>query len=182
MKEPKIKRVGNNRNKGKTYAALMHNYKVAMENGYYGEAELIVYAFIEDRLRSFLYYSGLLEPYNSTHINDYGTVIYGQDACINNISVKIDIIKKAFKACSDSNLKNDFIKELKRNYRVSVNIPEFRGKLNKVSKWCEYRNEIVHGIFNKDLESLRSGYQSHVEDGYQLGRYIDQQVQKLKEV
>ena len=182
MKEPKIKRANNNRSKGKTYAALMHNYKVAIENGYYGEAELIAYAFIEDRLRSFLYYSGMLDTYNSVHINDCGIIIYGKDECVKNISAKINVIKKAFNSCGNSSLKNDFTKELRRNYRASLNIPEFRKKLNEIDKWCEYRNEIVHGMFNKDLEALRSGYQSHVEEGYKLGRYIDQQVQHLKEV
>lgn len=54
MKEPLIKRVDDNTSKGKTYSALLRKYKEAMENGFYGEAELVVYAFLEDRLRPFL--------------------------------------------------------------------------------------------------------------------------------
>lgn len=65
---PKIKPVENNQSKGKTYANLMANYKNAMEQEFYGEAELIVYAFIEDRLKAFLYYSDALNARNSKEV------------------------------------------------------------------------------------------------------------------
>lgn len=52
MKEPLIKRAVTNQSKGKTYTKLLGKYKAAMENGYYGEAELTVYAYMEDRLRA----------------------------------------------------------------------------------------------------------------------------------
>lgn len=34
----------------------------------------------------------------------------------------------------------------------------------------------------KDIADLRSNYKEHVEHGYQLGRYVDRQVQALKRV
>ena len=182
MKEAKIKRVENNKSKGKTYAAIMSNYNLAIESGFYGEAELIVYAYLEDRLRSFLYYSGFIDTYNSRHINENGMLVYGGEACINDISTKISIIKSSFKAINNHELKdNMFIKELKRNYNITLNIPEIKKMLNKVEDWCKYRNEIIHGMFNKDLEALRSGYLKHVKEGFEFGRYIDQQVKNLKE-
>ena len=92
-----IKPVENNKSKGKTYTALIHNYNSAMANGYYGEAELIVYAFLEDRLRSFLYYSNALDSRNSRTINDDMQSICGRVDSINNITTKMDIIRKAFK-------------------------------------------------------------------------------------
>ena len=54
MKKPIIKSVDNNKSKGKTYTELINMYNKAMSNGFYGEAEIIVYAFIEDRLKSLL--------------------------------------------------------------------------------------------------------------------------------
>ena len=51
MDKPKIERVKNGKNKGKTYSELISKYNDAIKNGFYGEAELIVYAYLEDRLR-----------------------------------------------------------------------------------------------------------------------------------
>ena len=45
-------------------------YNDAMNNGFYGEAELIVYAFLEDRLRAFLYYCDTINTKNSNNINE----------------------------------------------------------------------------------------------------------------
>ena len=66
-----------------------------MANGYYGEAELIVYAFLEDRLRSFLYYSKALDSRNSRTINDDMQSICGRVDSINTTTFEersIDLI------------------------------------------------------------------------------------------
>ena len=62
----------------------------------------------------------------------------------------------------------------------SIKIAEMKTALNQIEKWCKYRNEIVHAMFNKDLGDLRWGYEQHVKDGMKLARYIDSQVQSLK--
>lgn len=38
MKKPLIKRVDDNKSKGKTYSALIRKYNEAIESGFYGEA------------------------------------------------------------------------------------------------------------------------------------------------
>ena len=83
---PLIKRVENNKNKGKTYSELIRKYNDAISNEFYGEAELIVYAFLEDRLRSFIYYSDLIDSFNSNRINENAEGIYGKDLDIKDIS------------------------------------------------------------------------------------------------
>ena len=93
MSKPKIKPVEDNKSKSKTYAALMSNYKKAIEEEYYGEAELIVYAYMEDQLKAFLYYSHALDARNGQTINDKMASIHGQRVSVDNISAKIDIIK-----------------------------------------------------------------------------------------
>ena len=47
MSKPLIKPVTDNKDKKNTYSIYIDMYNSSMENGYYGEAELIVYAFIE---------------------------------------------------------------------------------------------------------------------------------------
>ena len=62
------------------------------------------------------------------------------------------------------------------------NSPEQIEELKEIENWRQYRNQIVHAMFSKDIEVLRSNYKEHVEQGYQLGRYVDRQVQALKRV
>lgn len=181
MKEPKIKRVDSNKSKGKTYKALIEKYNDAMQNGYYGEAELIVYAFLEDRLRAFIYYSGLIDNRNANKVNENGVEIIGEEIEIKNITNKIKLIGKSLDLCSKnaSELTN-FQGSLRRCYKATVKVGEMKKSLDKIDKWCKYRNEIVHGLFNKDLNALRAGFKEHIEEGFELARYIDSQVSKLK--
>ena len=181
MKEPLIKRVNDGKSKGKTYSALLHKYNESIENGYYGEAELIVYAFIEDRLRSFIYYSDLIDSINSNKVNENAEQLMGAVYDIRNISNKISIIQKALKTCSlKADEMSSFEKSLKKRYITALKVAELKKNLNQIEKWCRYRNEIIHALFNKDLADLRKGYEDHVKDGMKLGRYIDTQVQLLK--
>lgn len=181
MKGPQIKRVESNKSKGKTYSALLRKYKEAIENGYYGEAELIVYAFLEDRLRSFIYYSDLLDNLNSNKTNENAQSIYGGELDIKNISSKISLIRKALNTCDMKvETMSSFEKDLRKRYKASVNRRELKRNLKRIEKWCGYRNEIVHASFNKDLDALRQGYKQHVEEGMELARYVDGQVKSLK--
>lgn len=176
-----IKPVDSNKNKGKTYSALLSKYNEAMKNGFYGEAELIVYAFLEDRLRSFIYYSDFLDSRNSNNINENAQQLYGSELNINNITDKIKLIQKAIAVCNKKSSElNDFELSIKRAYNSSLKVGELRSKLNKIDKWRKYRNEIAHAMFNKDLKALRAGYKDHVEEGFELARYIDISVSMLK--
>ena len=177
--KPKIKPVESNKSKGKTYRVLMAQYKNAMENGYYGEAELIAYAYIEDRLKAFLYYSDALNSRNATSINENMSEIMGLQKGINNISDKIEVIRSAFKACNQTKNDNPYVQHLKTVYRVSIDIPEMKSKMKELEKWCAYRNEIIHAVFNKDMDALHLIYKDHVEKGFSLGRYFDHQVALL---
>lgn len=181
MGAPRIKRVETNKGKGKTYTKLFDKYNLAIENEYYGEAEIIVYAYMEDRLRSFLYYSNLLDNRNSNKINENGIALYGKELDIKNISCKIKIIQTTLDVCKRnySDL-SCFEKDLKRSYVATIKVGEMKSLLKNVLKWCDYRNEIVHGLFNKDLDDLRSGYKQHVEEGYTMARKIDSYVESLK--
>ena len=51
--------MNDNADKATTYRELMSKYKNAVKSECYFEAMLITYAFLEDRLRSYLYYIGI---------------------------------------------------------------------------------------------------------------------------
>ena len=61
----KIKPVNDNSDKAMTYREFMSKYNKAMKSECYFEALLIAYAFIEDRLRAYLYYIGVFTSQNS---------------------------------------------------------------------------------------------------------------------
>lgn len=179
----KIKPVESNKSKQKTYAKIMGKYKRAVENGFYGEAELIVYAYMEDRLRSFIYYSDGLDRWNSKTINENLKNVCGDVGSINDIGTKINIIKKLIRESKSSGTsKDEYIKNLGKVYKYAFNATEFKALLNKIDKWREYRNEVVHALLNKDLEDLHSTYKGHVEEGYGLARELDNIVNRLKRV
>jgi hypothetical protein len=52
--------------------------------------------------------------------------------------------------------------------------------LNEVSRWCRYRNEVVHAMMTKSYESIESTIHDQVEIGYGLHRQIDACVSQIK--
>lgn len=137
MRQPAIKPVESNKSKGKTYTYLMSNYKSAMENGYYGEAELIVYAFIEDRLRAFLYYSDAVNTRKSQNINEAMVSVYGRETSIKNISDKIEVIKTALDStCKETFKSNEYAQCIFRTMRSSftVDLITCHGKTDQPSR------------------------------------------------
>lgn len=181
MSKPKIKPVTDNYNKGKNYSQLIEKYSEAIKAGFYGEAELIVYAFLEDRLRSFIYYSNGLDHWNSKSINEDMQKVYGGELQIYDMGCKLTVIEEALKiAGSKGKMENEYFAFLKTVYNSVLDISEFKNAISDIRKWCGYRNEIIHAMFNKDLDDLRKGFKEHVEDGFRLARFIDAQVAKLK--
>ena len=65
-----IERAKNSKDKQQTYAKFLGIYKQSVEQGYYGEAELIVYAYMEDRLRALLYYIEAIDTRDVIEINE----------------------------------------------------------------------------------------------------------------
>ena len=82
--------------------------------------------------------------------------------------------------CGEIVRKKRYWISLKKRYAASIKTGEFKRNLNRIEKWCKYRNEIVHALFNKDLVDLHKGYKQHVQSGMELARYVDNQVKALK--
>jgi len=52
--------------------------------------------------------------------------------------------------------------------------------LKDIEQWCGYRNEIIHSLMNKNIDSLRDQVAKKAEEGYNLFRRLDKQVQCIK--
>lgn len=177
-----IKRAKSNKAKMQTYAELLGKYKESIDNGYYGEAELIVYAYLEDRFKSFLYYIEAIDSKNDRSINSNMQRLFGSEQIIDNITAKMEVIETSIKKCGKLKGEDEYAAFLDKVYKYAFNKSEFKSSLKAIRNWCKYRNELIHGLFNKDLEDLHSGYRAHVEDGYQLARQLDNYVEQLKRV
>ena len=182
--------VKNNIEKQKTYREVMVQYKRAIDGHFYGEAMMINYAVIEDRLRAFLFHIGALKSIESyqvdnqnfleffelpTKTNKHGKMF----AEIDSISKKITIIKRVLRYISD-NLENSFCMMIWQTLGSEFENLRFLEELKKIQKWKDPRNEIVHALLNKNTDEVNRAYDSLCSDGENIGEYLNTQVKKLK--
>ena len=52
--------------------------------------------------------------------------------------------------------------------------------LDAIDTWRMYRNEVIHSLMNKRMESVQQKLSEQVEQGVQLARQLDAQVTILK--
>lgn len=52
--------------------------------------------------------------------------------------------------------------------------------LEELQDWCAYRNEVIHGLMNKNLDSLSLELKVRAEAGIKLAEYFDSQEKLLK--
>ena len=191
--ERKINPVNDNADKAMTYRELMGKYKKAVKSECYFEAMLISYAFLEDRLRSYLYYIGVFRTkdsykFDNKKIKPYIKAMvekYSENTKLNvsSISAKMNIVRSVQLWYKDGCRNDDnslYLSELAECIDVCGDADEMLDILNRISEWCEYRNEVVHAVLNKNLNSLYSELSDRVEDGMALGRIIDKQISAMK--
>lgn len=193
--ERKIEPVKNNADKGKTYQEHTKKYNRAIKSECYFEALLITYAMMEDRLRSYLYYLGCLKSRSSYKFDnnkirkDIKSLVdqYSgesvRDLGITSITGKMRIVKSVqiwFKQGCQNPEKSVYLEELASCIDVNGDSQEMLDTLDKLRDWCDYRNEIIHALLNKNLDSLYQELPQRAEDGMVLARMIDKHVRRLK--
>lgn len=195
MDGTQIKRASNNAEKQETYRYLLGRYKRAVTNEFYFEALIIVYAMLEDRLRSIIYYSGGLKNRSAKSfckkggvdriirdlIRDYITDNEDDSLGLSNITNKMKIVRCLTKWSSETEkqYEDEFILLLKTQYE-SIDAYEMLEQLEQLRVWLDYRNEIIHGLLNKNMDSLYSQLYIKVEEGMKIARYFDSQCKVLK--
>ena len=189
MNEKLIKAVTNNVSKQFTYKKLLGRYKLAIKSEFYFEAMIIVYAMLEDRLRSMLYYTGVLANreklslHKKTKIQVRDIVaIYQKDSKIRlkNITGKIHVIKALLTwSIECENVEDKYLLLLKSTLE-SIDVGAILETLDLLGCWLKYRNEVIHASMNKDIESLFSDLHEKVEEGMRYARIIDSQATILR--
>lgn len=189
-----IKPVTDNMDKQRTYRAHKGRFRRAMENEFFFEALLIDYALLEDRLRSIIYHMGFLKDRAafriwkkkapalrqivSTYKDNDETVQLG----ITNISGKAKVVRCVLKwaAYTEGGYQQDkHLLALKSQCEV-LDIDGLLCVLDELQNWCAYRNEVIHALMNKNLESLSDELKVYAEVGMQLANFLDNQEKLLK--
>lgn len=190
-----IEKVKDNKQKEYTYRQQMGRYKKALANDFHFEALMIVYSVMEDRLRSFLYYIGAVHRPDDLKLNVKQSktilraIYFGSESAaagkrmdIKNISVKRNLIKntilwsESFKGTPD----NRYLASLKSEYEGCLDMGGMLQVLDDMEDWCNYRNELIHGLLNKNLASVDASIINRIEEGMEYARFLDSQVKALK--
>ena len=193
MGQPVFKTVANNDQKHNTYREGCSRYKKAMRQRFYYEALLIDYALVEDRLRSWLYHIGvfagwkdrracrktrpqILEMVRAHEKRDVSSLR------LMNMSGKAGVIRATlgWHAANDVCPSADVYQSvLWRQYERELDCAGAEEILHALPSWCERRNELVHGLMNKDVTLLEPQLQPLCEEGFDLFRELDKRVGKV---
>ena len=186
----------------------MGRLKGALQQGFYFEAMLIEYALLEDRLRSFVYHAGLLQNRKASHMlpgknavrkdfnriaqrvktwkledgKETGNTSNFERLSVNIISDKIFIVRTIVLWSSELESLPDESRYLQalRGQCESLDAAALLETLDAIDTWRMYRNEVIHSLMNKRMESVQQKLSEQVEQGVQLARQLDAQVTILK--
>lgn len=182
--------VKDNKEKQKTYTEVMAQYKMAVAEGFFGEAMMIDYAVMEDRLRSLLFHMGALISRDSFRVDNIQFIELfdlnkktGKNGAVytemNSISQKLNIMKKVVKYTID-HLDDRYCLELWDTVGGEIEILRLLDVLKKIEDWKDPRNEIVHALLNKNTDEVNTRYETICKEGKKLGEYLNTQNKKLK--
>lgn len=190
-----ISPVTNNIEKKDTYRTNIRRYNKAMKEGFFYEAMLFDYAVMEDRLRSFIYHIGLFNTRDSFKadvkrvktslqpiIKKYKRLEENDQISVKSISGKIKVIRCIALFAEDETVDDTdmYRTVLRKQINNNLDCVKLVQTLEEIEKWCAYRNEIVHALLNKNLNSVFQDLENQAKEGMRLCRELDNQVDKIK--
>lgn len=192
MNKRLIKPAENNKEKEYTYRQMKGRYSKAMSEKFYFEAMMIDYAMIEDRLRSFIYHIGGMNNRTSLKLDNktskafliplYNVFCNKKCAglCLSNINTKYNLIRAVLNWVENTDGAEEKYQQKLKFACESLDIDDVMNCLDELEKWCEYRNEVIHGLLNKSIISLNENLADKAEEGMNLALCIDSYVRVIK--
>ena len=186
-----ISPVANNLDKQRTYKEQIGRFNLAMRHGFYLQAMMIDYAMLEDRLWSMLYHMGFLANRTATRVwkrtRPYLVEIVGKVGEDNsrlgimNINDKNKLVRCVLQWTQEENAAHGdkYLVALKRQCE-GVDFAALLSVLQRVTVWCNYRNEVVHALMNKNIDSLDAKLKLFAEEGMALARELDTEIKRFK--
>lgn len=188
-----IASVGDNQDKRLTYRRWCGGHQKAMRKGFYFEALLIDYALIEDALRSYLYHMGVIARHDDRKACKKARPLRqvvqayvprnGDKLGVGTISGKLSIVRAALLWHCDTRkdqVEDPYLLALEKQYEDRIDAASFLDVLDRIDMWCKYRNEVMHGLMNKNLAALDERIVEQCEEGMALARELQTQAKNAK--
>ncbi len=188
MRDCLIKSVKTCKEKEMAFRHNMIKYKKAYSCECYLEALWITYSMIEDRTSAFLYYCGFTYAKSKTRVTPSKGIkksirkILKMDAIkdkyhFDKLDYKLKAISKIINWNESDEPENDYESILKqRIQKIDCN----KELLTEIGDWKDRRNELIHALFNKNVDDADEQTKKLVDDGYKYMRAIDNCVKSLK--
>ena len=188
-----IQKVKNNTEKAVTYQVYMQRFNQAKAFGFYLECLWILYAMMEDRASAFLYHIGFTSAKKRTSVTgvkkikaDIREILEMEpnknDYRLNNLSGKIDRIKKLLAWCKEEHeTLSEYQKALVKAILPVADSDALHATLNYLeTEWREKRNQLTHALFIKNPEAVLDALRPLIEQGYNAVRQMDIAVKQAK--
>lgn len=188
-----IQKVVDNKEKGVSYKENFKRYNKAKSSEFYLECLWILYAMIEDRTSSFLYYIGFTSEKNRSSVTGTKKIkkeireILGMEQP--NAKYKFDTISGKFTRIKEllvwSKMEHerlsDYKQALAKALQPVADSLEFENALNYLeSEWRDKRNQLTHSLFNKNPDAVLAELLPLVENGYTAARQLDAGIREIK--
>ena len=192
MNEIKIKQVNNNYEKYLSIKDINGRFNKAYKYEFYYECLWLNYALIEDRTKAFFYHIGFLKRNrDGVHSNSKIKVTIRKLLKIDKeknrynfdkLFYKLDYISKLIAwVKSDEETSSEYEKELKKVLNKYIVNDEFINTINYLNTdWRNIRNELVHGLCNKEIGAVSLELKALVENGYNSFKIITKAVSGIK--
>lgn len=97
------------------------------------------------------------------------------------ISIKYNYIRNMLEWAENSCKDNESEFELLLKSKIEgIDIGLLRESIDNLEKWCAVRNEIIHGLLNKNYIYLDKQLKEYAEEGYRIARDIDSVIKMYK--
>lgn len=198
--------VKNGKEKQQAYTHSFEMLSKAMNYEFYLEAVAITYAIMEDRLVSFLHHAGIVtRDKGDLRINrrlyPYMRALAGKPddyaIKIKEISVKLKLIERILQL-SDQEAKNidALIEKKAREKRINTKpLPGYMNMLyqqvdktidrdsvndllKKIDTWRGERNQLIHALLSKTVETSQTAKKECAKNGCDLARSLDKVLVK----
>lgn len=190
MSQLMIPCITENSEKHRTYRENIRRFNAAMQQEFYFEAMLIDYAILEDRLSSVLYHIGALDSRMDRKIckkvktqlrSLVGRYEKGDfKLTVTTISGKEQIVRAVSRWARETAGQSETDKYLSLLKEQFIAAEEFSSVLDDIDNWRNYRNEIIHGLMNKKMDTLKVDLPQRCQEGMQLARALDSRVRIIK--
>ena len=189
-----IQRVTDNKEKGDSYKENLKRYNKAKASEFYLECLWILYAMIEDRTSSFLYYIGFTSEKNRSSATGPRKIkmeireILKMEQLnskykFDTISGKLTRIKELLVWCkAEHRTSTNYQKALIKALQPVADSTDFESTLNYLEEWRDKRNQLTHSLFNKNPEAVLTELLPLVENGYTAARQLDATIRKIKKM